>query len=356
MRTILWTAVLWGLIASGIVPAQDRDADHPSAARNRAPRESMRGQWSRGESARPRELQVDSGYVFINDQYVASPYKLELTEGGVTINGHSIAIESVPSDPRFRHAPVSRNQTLRQINELLTSQGAVIVKEDSPVVFFDQIKTLQMLRIMCIRESRPVHLEEFVRLLPEEADTTAWRAWLSSFEPSSVLHERAGPPVQMLIEREGIGQSAIAANQRLQAWAYPLTVFGMLAGVISFGHLLQFPPQGSYDVAPSRRRRDLCRATVIFLVMVIVLSMLDLVWTLLASQAGQMNELNPIGRRLMDNPLQLTTFKMVATLFSCGLLMWLRKHPRAQLASWWLCLICTLLTFRWLVLNSMFVA
>lgn len=356
MRTILWTAALWGLIASGIVHAQDQDADYPSAARNRAPRESMRGPWSRGESARPREMQVESGYVFINNQYIESPYKLEVAEGGVTINGHSIAIEPVPRDPRFRRVPVSRNQSLWQIHELLIGQGALIAKDDSPVVFLDQTKTLQMLRMMCIRESRSLHLEEFLALLPEEADATAWRAWLSSFEPSSSLQERAGPPVQMLTEREAIGQSAIVANQRLQAWAYPLTVFGMLAGVVSFGHLLQFPPQGSYDVAPSRRRRDLCRATVIFLVMVIVLSMLDLVWTLLASQAGQMNELNPIGRRLMEDPVQLTIFKMVATLFSCGLLMWLRKHPRAQLASWWLCLICTLLTFRWLVLNSMFVA
>ena len=356
MRTILWTAALCGLIASGIVRAQEWGAEQPSASRNRPQREMPRGQWSRGEAARPRVMRAETGYVFLNNQYLESPYTLEIAENGITINGQSIPSESIQSDPRFRHMPVSRNQTLRQINELLSAQGTVIVKDDSPVVFLDQNKTLQMLRVMCVPKGRSVHLEEFLNLLPEQADAVEWRAWLTSFEPSSALQERAMPQVQLLVEREAIGQSAIAANQRLQTWAYPLTVFGMLAGVVSFGHLLQFPPHGSYDVAPSRRRRDLCRATVIFLVMVIVLSMLDLVWTLLASQAGQMNELNPIGRRLMDNPVQLTAFKMVATLFSCGLLMWLRKHPRAQLASWWLCLICTLLTFRWLVLNSMFVA
>jgi hypothetical protein len=52
----------------------------------------------------------------------------------------------------------------------------------------------------------------------------------------------------------------------------------------------------------------------------------------------------------------LSIFKATATLLSCSLLLFLRRHPRAQLASWWLCLVCTLLTFRWLVLNSMFVA
>src|SRR5690606_27472157 len=103
------------------------------------------------------------------------------------------------------------------------------------------------------------------------------------------------------------------ANQRLQSWAYPLTVFGMLASVISFGHLLQYPPRGSYDVVPSRRRRDLCRATVIFLAMVVILSALDLVWTLLVSQAGQMNELNPIGKELLDDPWLLAMFKTGVT-------------------------------------------
>jgi hypothetical protein len=306
--------------------------------------------------ARPRTLQTNAGYVFINQEYIASPYKLEVVDDGITINGHAIPLESMQRDPRFRNLPASRSQTLRQMHEQLTGQGSIIVSDGSPVLHFDQTRTLQMLRLICMRDDHSEHLDFFIDTMPEQADATAWREWLTRYEPPAALRERAMPKVKELIEREAISQSTIHANQRLQTWAYPLTVFGMLAGVISFGHLLQYPPHGSYDVVPSRRRRDLCRATVIFLVMVVVLSMLDLVWTLLASQAGQMNELNPIGRHLLKDPVQLTVFKVVATLFSCGLLMWLRKHPRAQLASWWLCLICTLLTFRWLVLNSMFVA
>jgi hypothetical protein len=32
----------------------------------------------------------------------------------------------------------------------------------------------------------------------------------------------------------------------------------------------------------------------------------------------------------------------------------LRRHYIARLAAWWLCLACTILTFRWLMFNSMF--
>ena len=38
---------------------------------------------------------------------------------------------------------------------------------------------------------------------------------------------------------------------------------------------------------------------------------------------------------------------------SCGGM--LRKHYPARLASWWLCLLCTILTFRWLTFNALFI-
>jgi hypothetical protein len=31
----------------------------------------------------------------------------------------------------------------------------------------------------------------------------------------------------------------------------------------------------------------------------------------------------------------------------------MRKHKRAQIAAWWLCLVLTLVTCRWLVVDSL---
>ncbi len=77
------------------------------------------------------------------------------------------------------------------------------------------------------------------------------------------------------------------------------------------------------------------------LILVVALSLLDLVWTLLASQAGTMRELNPVGGRLIDDPAKLIAFKVAMTGLAAGLIFKLRYYRRAQLASWWACLILT---------------
>ena len=92
------------------------------------------------------------------------------------------------------------------------------------------------------------------------------------------------------------------------------------------------------------------------LALVVVYSVLDLTWTILAHQAGQMLELNPLGSHLIENPLHLVVFKAGATGLAVGLLFVLRKYRRAQLAAWWVCLVCTLLTARWLTISPMMAA
>ncbi|MFG0332012.1 MAG: DUF5658 family protein, partial [Maioricimonas sp. JB049] len=90
--------------------------------------------------------------------------------------------------------------------------------------------------------------------------------------------------------------------------------------------------------------------------LIVVLSLFDLVWTILASQAGQMKELNPLASYFVHDPVGLIMFKSLATCLAVGLLVAMRHYRRAQTATWWLCLVCTLLLFRWLTFSSMYVA
>ena len=89
-------------------------------------------------------------------------------------------------------------------------------------------------------------------------------------------------------------------------------------------------------------------------VLLVLLGVLDLAFTLAAEQGGGFLELNPLGSRLAASPVVLAAFKIASLLGACFILVMLRKYRGAQVASWWLCLVCTILTFRWLTYNSIF--
>ena len=85
-----------------------------------------------------------------------------------------------------------------------------------------------------------------------------------------------------------------------------------------------------------------------------LLSAVDLIWTLAAGATGAMRELNPIGNQIIHDPARLIAFKFAAVSVTIALLYSLHHRPIAQVASWWSCLVLTLLTARWLTFNSMF--
>jgi hypothetical protein len=130
--------------------------------------------------------------------------------------------------------------------------------------------------------------------------------------------------------------------------AYPLTIVGMLLGVFALGHTLKWS-----SANPSGESATSFVKTALLLIL--AMSCLDLIWTALAGAAGQMKELNPMAVGIINSPTALIVFKSSVTLLACGILMFLRSQPKAQFATWWMCLVCVLLTFRWVVFQSLFV-
>jgi hypothetical protein len=59
---------------------------------------------------------------------------------------------------------------------------------------------------------------------------------------------------------------------------------------------------------------------------------------------------------MIHSPVLLSAFKLTATLAGAGILIHLRRNRRAQVASWWVCLVCSLLAFRWVSFHSLFMA
>jgi hypothetical protein len=355
MRWRIVGIVLAMLVNAGVAARAQESSDGPPPQRPRwdaRPEDGRAGDrrqedWRRGRFPGPPPARQDvevaarEGFVFVDGAYLPAPYQLKQTSAGVRVNGQ---------------VTVKSRLNVRELAHQLERGNALIAFGADNATMLQELATMQLLRAIGQPSFDKRDVTGLLKDLPPDVAREPWKDWLASYAPPENLQATASAHVERIDRAIAEGRSVVAASQRLSTWAYPLTVFGMFAGVVSFGHLLQFPPRGNSELVPSRRRAELCRATVIFLGMVFVLSALDLTWTLLTAQAGQMHELNPIGQHLMGRPWLLATFKMGATALSCSLLFALRRHPRAQLASWWMCLVCTLLTFRWLVLHSMFVA
>lgn len=143
--------------------------------------------------------------------------------------------------------------------------------------------------------------------------------------------------------------------QRMDHFAFPLSLVGMVLVVFATGQLLLNPP-------PKHNREDLTvrsdessSFTNLFVTLIVAFSVLDLIWTILASHDNSMRELNPIGRHLIANPILLVCFKALTTGVAVAILLLLRRHRRVHLAAWWLCLLLTMLTARWLMFNSLLI-
>ena len=193
----------------------------------------------------------------------------------------------------------------------------------------------------------------FEALLAEKLEEEELRDVLQFEEPPSPQVVQKFLGILESAERTMAANNAqIASVRRAEWYSYAFTVTAMLLGVISFGHLLSNPPPRHANWSESDPSPDATRPVVISLGLICVLSLIDLVWTTASSGNAHFEELNPLGSRLLLDGSSPLVFKVATLAVSVLLLFVLRRYRGAQMASWWMCMVCTLLTFRWLVLDS----
>lgn len=322
---------------------------------------------------------IESGFVFMGDQYVPGPYLLQQTEEGLRINDR--LVESELPQPSYQREDGGEDwggrsrdwgsygpggygfsrggrswSMLSVVAARLQSGAAIVILPGEPIASFkDPFSVDDLFQSFLSSDVHADHFQDMLGALPPEADVERWIAWATGFQPPAELRRLIEERVAARQEIERENAEKIASVKRFDSAAYPLTMLGMIVGVLALGHLLHSLPKGDHEI-PAERRAEASKAVMYSVGLIAFLSALDLTWTILASQAGMMKELNPIGSRFIHDPQLLTLFKAGATLLGCGLLYVLRQHSRARWASWWLCLVCTVLTFRWLMFNSMFIA
>ena len=300
------------------------------------------------------EKKVTEGFLFVEDRYVSLPYRVGFDENNVFINDiplDSVVLKNLVTEKSLQNGRWLQ-QGFRRLYLHLTTGGTVVLYGDAPVLLLANSESSNLLKTLihnsALESLANTGLAGDIQLPGERS---YWKRFADGFECPQELRVRVGEVLEKERAVEERNLAEIAARKLLSSSSYPLTIFGMLLVVIAFGNLLS--NEAPLDIQSSESP-VMDRRVKIFLMLIAAFSVLDLIWTLLASRANALTELNPIGSQLIHNPIGLLAFKTLVTVGVIGILFVLRGHRVAQRGAWWACLICTLVTVRWLTFNSMF--
>lgn len=336
-----------------VEPQQNRNGNGGGGARrgqgNRGPGnrgQANRGQANRGPGGpggpgfrngrgrRPRPFAEDENA--LEDEYYEDGYY----EGGY----YEDDLDSIRGIAR----------TGRSISGWLQNDYIVFVKGNGKTSYFSdasQIYPLFELIMSPVPTSHQIAWYDDNRALAYSAEE--WPAFRENIERTEALDAEMFRRMTIIEELEAANESRVRAVQRMEYLSYPLTIIGMLLSVIAFGHMLQWSGRGLAAISDTSVSPESVRYGVVALWLMMGMSVVDLCWTVLASQAGAMQETNPLAAGMLDSPLRLAGFKVLATGVGLGILYAWRRRAQIQQATWWMCLVCVLLTFRWVVFDTL---
>jgi hypothetical protein len=300
------------------------------------------------------DKKVTEGFLFVENRYVSLPYRVGFDENNVFINDiplDSVVLKNLVTEKSLQNGRWLQ-QGFRRLYLHLTTGGTLVLYGDAPVLLLANTESSDLLKTLinngALESLANTGLAGDIQLPGERS---YWKRFADGFECPQELRVRVGEVLEKERAVEERNLAEIAARKLLSSSSYLLTIFGMLLVVIAFGNLLS--NEAPLDIQSSESP-VMDRRVKIFLMLIAAFSVLDLIWTLLASRANALTELNPIGSQLIHNPIGLLAFKTLVTVGVIGILFVLRGHRVAQRGAWWACLICTLVTVRWLTFNSMF--
>ncbi len=353
---------------------------------------------------------TDRGILIVDGRFVGPPYQFEVVDRDLSVNGIRLSLNDYDLTFFQHEEPVARRSPRRlefgeaNLEQAAYSEGeqswvhrrtppwgrrsgmmrrarrewggdladqlmsaiyatanchgvTVLAKGQSPLLL-ERTRSGHELLVALLSKSTPSPSPGVILDPPDsirhELERQAWNQVIADFEPSPAFVDSARSNVEEVAAMHDSGEKILKATLWADSISYPLTLFAMIVVVVAFGHLLSNKPciesvDGLAAVSPETRRIVL-KSLMIFA----LLSVVDLIWTLAAGATGSMREMNPIGNEMIHDPTRLIAFKFAAVTVTIALLYSLHHRPIAQVASWWSCLVLTLLTARWLTFNSMF--
>jgi hypothetical protein len=353
---------------------------------------------------------TDRGILIVDGQFICPPYQFEVVDRDFSVNGIKLspdeydlsffqpeelfdehsprrlgfgednlqqvsASEGEQSWMQRRSGPWGRRSGMMRrprrervgdpVDELVTaiyatanSHGVTVLAKGQTPLMLERTRTGHELLVALLAKSTPSPSSGVVLDPPNsmrhELERQAWNQVIADFQPSPEFVSSARSSVDEVSALQDSGEKILRATLWADSISYPLTLFAMVVVVVAFGHLLSNKPcienVDRQDAVSPETRKIVMKSLLIFA----LLSLVDLIWTLVAGATGSMRELNPIGNEIIHSPARLIAFKLTAVSVTVALLYSLHHRPIAQVASWWSCLVLTLLTARWLTFNSMF--
>lgn len=343
------------IAANAPIPAQTTDSVEVREVSESTPRDKF-------------SKTVETGKLFIENRFIEAPYHISWTSDSITLNGTVFPVISTPETvkaeaSRMRRFPERQPRSFsaaaysaRQILRTLEDEYVVVVfASEEGVPFQKQFQTFRSPSTVYALYShllgQPLS-EGRVNFDMSEEQWQQMQPLLNTLVPNVELTKSMQQFIDDLDQQEVETNQHHAAIARLDTFAYPLTIIAMVLGVYAFGHMLKWAGTTLANSEATNTPQAI-RYVEVGLMLMLAMSAIDLVWTLLAAQAGAMQELNPIAAHFVKSPMQLTVFKLVATGVGCGILYVYRHRAQMQQATWWMCLVTVLLTFRWVVFDSL---
>jgi len=321
---------------------------------------------------------VNGGLLFVDGKHIPGPHSVQATSETITVNGVPVEVtldgrdfDDMMEDEDWDMDRVERrgrsrsrrgSRETRQTPARSARRLVQCLSDDFDVVIF----TGQPLRVipmgddkyalytgLLTNEPTSEQRQEFLRVAKDQSAVVLWDQWLTEFRISSTLRKRLE---QFVTESDAVVaemESKMAAQYRLETFAYPLTLVGMMLGVIAFGHMLKWTGRNFVCEQNGGSPVETIRCVETGLLLMLGMSGVDLLWTIMAGQAGVMTEVNPLAASFIHSPSSLALFKVTATAIGCGVLYAFRERRRVQEVTWWMCLVCVLVTFRWVMFDSM---
>lgn len=312
---------------------------------------------------------IHVGYVVVKGEYLPPPYIVKKEDDKLFVNGRFVPVKPPGQGPRERgrreggaqRSPRRPRQqaSLARLERHLNANGLLIVLDDETANWIEPHEAILILDVLLSDAAGTNKVGSLADVRVSRLSPEQWTGIVATFNPTTELADRVRPLAEKLKNQTAENETAskrLVSRSLLSSGParYLVTLVAMGLVVAAFGNLLSHHPKRGArwrDVDSNGDGVGIVKRNVTLLIM---LGVFDLACTAAAEQAGGFLELNPLGGRMTADPLALAAFKITTLVAACGILLALRKYRGAQAASWWMCLVVTVVAFRWLTYNSMF--